>query len=232
MLGDEILRQRTKLGYTITELSKRTGVSDATISALELHQKKFVLKETFEKLSTVLDLEQYKKYIYLDYGKLLGMMIREKRLEHGYTQTELAEKCHYADKSAISHIERGKHNKITEETFKKLQPILRLEEEDFIPFIENTKENKQKARIQMINQELIQQLVKTKRKSLKLTQVALANKAQISYHYVEKIENHPEKKVPLNVLLCIMETLSFTEEEKLECLGEIDPKPFTYQKKK
>ena len=36
-----------------------------------------------------------------------GEFIREKRIEQGLSQTDLAIKCGYTDKSAIAHLEKG-----------------------------------------------------------------------------------------------------------------------------
>ena len=43
----------------------------------------------------------------MDDKKMFGEMVKQLRKEKGMTQDELAEKCGFASKSAISHIETG-----------------------------------------------------------------------------------------------------------------------------
>jgi len=56
-LGETILMLRAKNGYTIPELSKRSGVNVATISDIERGKKKNIHAKTLYKLASALSVE-------------------------------------------------------------------------------------------------------------------------------------------------------------------------------
>lgn len=58
--------------------------------------------------------------------KYVGMRIKQRRIELGLTQMELAQRMHYTSKAAICKIEKGDYN-LTTERVKKLATALECE---------------------------------------------------------------------------------------------------------
>ena len=61
-----------------------------------------------------------------------GQLIRQKRLERGLSQTELAKLARYADKSVVSHIEKGDYTDIPLGRAIQLAKILRVKVTDLV----------------------------------------------------------------------------------------------------
>ena len=61
----------------------------------------------------------------------VGTLIKQRRLELGLSQKELAERCGYADRSAISRIESGDRD-IPVKQLKKIAAALGMEPEDLV----------------------------------------------------------------------------------------------------
>ena len=61
----------------------------------------------------------------------VGTLIKQRRLELGLSQKELAERCGYADRSAISRIESGERD-IPVSQLKKIAAALGMETEDLV----------------------------------------------------------------------------------------------------
>lgn len=233
ILGDEILRQRLALGLSITELSDISDVSIDIISRLETGERKFIIEKNFNKLNTVLDLSDYREYIYDISNELLSSMIRSARKEAGLSQKELAYRCEYKCKSTISHLESGRYSRISYDSFLRLKDVLHLDEEEFEPFIQK-KENP-KGRVIIPNRELIQKLVTEKRNQLHISQVSLASMADVNSCTIVKLEIYPEQKVQNGKLMKVIKALKFTKEEILACfenMTEEDLKVYFLEKPK
>ena len=61
----------------------------------------------------------------------VGTLIKQRRMELGLSQKELAERCGYADRSAISRIESGERD-IPVRQLKKIAEALGMEAEDLL----------------------------------------------------------------------------------------------------
>lgn len=220
MLGKTILKQRLALVLSASELSRLTGVNADLISKLETGDRKFINQENFNKLSKVLNLDGLSDYIYDTTNEILSEKIRDARLAKGLTQQEAAHLCGYKSKTSISHLELGYYSKILYSTFLKLQEGLDLDYEEFKPFIQ--KREMDKGRIGIKNKELLQKLVKEKRKTLKLSQVNLAKMAGVTSNTVTKLELYPEMKIQPNKVMKIINVLEFTKDEILACFGNLE----------
>lgn len=240
MIGDEIIKQRLGKNLSILDLSKLTGVDKEVITRLETHETKFVSKDTYDKLSTVINLSDYQQYIYSDTGKILGQLLKNARLSKGYTQADVAFKAGYSGYTKISQLENGQFSKITEETFLKLSKFLSLDRDTFEPFIQKNRTTKGKVVIQ--DRELIQRLVIEKRTTLSLTKTELGKKAKVSKNLIINLESHPDKPIFTSKIIKIMYVLKFTKEEIMACFSNLEEEDLelfiknmeeeTYQKKK
>ncbi len=229
MIGDEILKQRLGKNLSILDLSKLTGVNSEVIRRLEAHETKFVSKETFDKLSTIIDLSDCQEYIQSDTGLKLGKLLKDARLSKGYRQADVAFKAGYSGYTKISQLENGQYSKLTEETFLKLAKILSLDRKTFEPFIQKNRSTKEKIIIH--NKELIQKLVMEKRNSLALSKRELGKKAKVSTNLITNIELHPDKAISTSKLLKVMYILKFTKEEIMACFSNLEEEDlYLYQK--
>lgn len=95
-----------------------------------------------------------------------------------------------------------------------------MDYEEFKPFIQ--KREMDKGRIGIKNKDLLQKLVKEKRKTLKLSQVNLAKMAGVTSNTVTKLELYPEMKIQPNKVMKIINVLEFTKDEILACFGNLE----------
>lgn len=229
MLGDEILKQRIGLHLSISELAHLTNTNDDIIIRLETHERKFISEENFNKLNTILHLEEHREYIYRNTNDILGNMLKQARLQKGYTQREVAYLAGYAGSSKISQMEHGTYSKIAEETFLKLQDVLALNRDEFEPFIE--KNHKIRGSIKNINQKEIQKLITEKRDYLLLSKEELGKLASLSQKTIHNIENK-EHYAFLSTLIKLMYELEFSKEEILMCIPDLKEEDLKYFKPK
>lgn len=212
-IGDKVLSERIAKGLSITELSRKTGVGTYEISRLEKQHLSFIKWEIFHKLATILDLKGYECFTYKKTDELLGKKLKHARIQMGYTQKEVAERAHLSTHITLCRLENGICSKMSEETFLKLKDVLLLDREDFELFIQKGKRNTENKKNIISNIDFIQNLVKEKRKELKLSREVLGKTAGVSARTIKRIEEKTQDNYNRQKLLQIMYALHFSEEE-------------------
>lgn len=224
-LGDRIYKQRISLNLSAKQLAQITNMTVSTICRLETKELKYISQENFDKLSTVIDLSGYEDYIFRDTSIALGNLIRKKRQEKGYSQTELSQLAGYKDPSTISKLESGRSSKIQPITFLRLQDALSLNEEEFELYITEAR-TKQKRNIEL-NISAFENLVKSKRTSLALDYTQLAKRAHVSTNSLYKIE-HEINNVRIFSVIRVMRFLKFSQEEIEQCIPNLEDEYIEY----
>lgn len=214
MLAKILISKREEAELSIKNLISLIDVNYKEYVILEKPQTRKMSIEMFEKLSTVFEFDvNFKEQFVTPYHRY-GDVFKKKREELGLSLGKLS---HMTDVNRVYlwRLEQNQVQRISYSLFKRIQPALQIEdEENFEPFfLCNSSVN-----VTFINDGTFRDLIIEKRKKLKLSQTALAERINVSNTLISKYEN--EKRITMNykTAIKIMDTLNFSEEERAKYL--------------
>lgn len=191
-LGKFLRACRIKLGLRQARVAELLGMLQGKYSTLEIGKRRYLAPKEVEDLSRVLQCEKLQlealapKMRKVEPKTEFGKFVRSRREQLGLTWDELSKRLQMS-RAQVCGLEVGRQQGVRYRTLKLLAKALDLEISALSKFIS--------AREKVTNS-ILGQLVRSRRKELKLSQKELANNLRVTPQFVSQIESG---QVPLSL---------------------------------